>query len=92
MFTAITVVSGYVGGFLSGDPIFGFLTGLTVGTRYYVRAYATNSGGTSYGGEVNFIADQPGYGEGSWQIAVVQEGFHWIGASGQEYYVFGTPV
>lgn len=32
MFTAITVVSGYVGGFLSGDPIFGFLTGLTVGT------------------------------------------------------------
>ncbi|SDL03118.1 pectinesterase [Catalinimonas alkaloidigena] len=30
------------------------LTGLTPGTQYYVRAYATNSAGTSYGGEVSF--------------------------------------
>jgi len=36
------------------------LTGLTVGTVYYVRAYATNSVGTSYGNEVNFT--QPGVG------------------------------
>lgn len=34
------------------------LTGLTAGTKYYVRAYATNSGGTSYGGEVAFVADE----------------------------------
>jgi len=30
------------------------LTGLTAGTTYYVRAYATNSVGTSYGNEVSF--------------------------------------
>ena len=32
------------------------ITGLTVNTRYYVRAYATNSAGTSYGNEVSFSA------------------------------------
>jgi uncharacterized protein (TIGR02145 family) len=30
------------------------ITGLTPGTKYYVRAYATNSVGTAYGEEVNF--------------------------------------
>ncbi len=30
------------------------LTGLTPGTKYYVRAYATNSVGTSYGNEIFF--------------------------------------
>jgi ligand-binding sensor domain-containing protein len=30
------------------------LTGLTPGTTYYVRAYATNSEGTAYGSEVSF--------------------------------------
>jgi hypothetical protein len=30
------------------------LSGLTPGTKYYVRAYATNSAGTSYGNEINF--------------------------------------
>jgi uncharacterized protein (TIGR02145 family) len=30
------------------------LTGLTAGTTYYVRAYATNSAGTAYGSEVSF--------------------------------------
>lgn len=30
------------------------LTGLTAGTRYFARAYATNSTGTSYGAEVKF--------------------------------------
>lgn len=30
------------------------LTGLTANTTYYVRAYATNSEGTSYGGEIEF--------------------------------------
>jgi len=32
------------------------LTGLSDGTRYYVRAYATNSAGTAYGNEVTFMA------------------------------------
>ena len=30
------------------------LTGLTVNTLYYVRAYATNSAGTAYGNELSF--------------------------------------
>ncbi|PTN33032.1 InlB B-repeat-containing protein [Desulfonatronum sp. SC1] len=32
------------------------ITGLTSGTTYYVRAYATNDAGTGYGGEVEFVA------------------------------------
>ncbi len=31
------------------------LTGLTPGTTYYVRAYATNSVGTAYGNEMSFV-------------------------------------
>ena len=39
----------------SGDGIFSDeITGLTAGTEYFVRAYAINSEGTSYGGEVSF--------------------------------------
>lgn len=30
------------------------ITGLTTGTTYYVRAYATNSSGTSYGNQISF--------------------------------------
>lgn len=33
------------------------LNGLSLGTKYYVRAYATNSKGTSYGEEKNFTTD-----------------------------------
>jgi hypothetical protein len=35
------------------------LTGLTAGTTYFVRAYATNAGGTSYGNEVSFATSAP---------------------------------
>ncbi len=33
------------------------ITGLLPGTTYFVRAYATNSKGTSYGNEVTFLTD-----------------------------------
>lgn len=33
------------------------LTGLTAGTKYFVRAYASNIEGTSYGNEVSFTSD-----------------------------------
>jgi hypothetical protein len=45
------------------------ITGLTNGTQYYVRAYATTSAGTAYGNEVSFTA---GGGSGS---SVVTEDF-----------------
>jgi len=34
------------------------LTGLSAGTTYYVRAFATNSIGTSYGNEISFVTNQ----------------------------------
>ena len=40
-----------------------YLTDLTPGTQYYVRAYATNSAGTSYGDEVSFVTQQVIAGE-----------------------------
>jgi hypothetical protein len=39
--------------------ITGNMTGLTTGTKYYVRAYATNSVGTSYGSEYFFTTLSP---------------------------------
>jgi M6 family metalloprotease domain len=40
----------------TGSGIFtSTITGLTAGTVYYVRAYATNGVGTAYGNEVSFI-------------------------------------
>jgi hypothetical protein len=43
------------------------LTGLVAGTTYYVRAYATNGSGTSYGNQVSLVAvnPQPAYASGS---------------------------
>jgi hypothetical protein len=45
----------------TGDGSFtSSITGLTAGTTYYVRAYATNSIGTSYGTQVTFTTYAPG--------------------------------
>ena len=38
-------------------PYVSSLTGLTLGTTYYVRAYATNSAGTAYGNEIVFTTN-----------------------------------
>lgn len=39
----------------SGKGVFSSsVTGLSIGTKYYLKAYATNSIGTSYGDEINF--------------------------------------
>lgn len=35
------------------------IIGLTASTTYYVRAYATNSTGTAYGNEINFVSSGP---------------------------------
>ncbi len=35
------------------------ISGLTAGTTYYVRAFATNTAGTSYGGQVSFTTVPP---------------------------------
>lgn len=57
------------------------LTGLTAGTTYYVRAYATNASGTSYGNEVSFFVTPP---QPSYPVGTV------FCASGQTYVVDKT--
>jgi hypothetical protein len=43
----------------TATPFTSSLTGLTPGTTYYYRAYATNSVGTSYGTEMSFTTSAP---------------------------------
>lgn len=40
-------------------PFSGTLTGLSLGTAYYLRAFATNSAGTGYGSPVSFTTPGP---------------------------------
>lgn len=47
-----TTETGTTGTFTSN------LTGLTSNTKYYIRAYATNSAGTAYGDEKSFTTEQ----------------------------------
>jgi hypothetical protein len=37
------------------------MTGMTTGTTYHVRSYATNSAGTAYGNDVTFVPVAPGF-------------------------------
>ena len=48
-----TTNAGTTGSFTSS------LTGLTAGTLYYVRAYATNNSGTAYGSQITFTTQSP---------------------------------
>lgn len=44
---------------LSGNSFSGVMSGLTASTLYYVRAFATNEAGTSYGNQVTFRTSEP---------------------------------
>ena len=48
------------------------MTNLKPNTKYYVRAYATNSKGTAYGNELSFTTKAEGSNEG-----VGNEDFEW---------------
>lgn len=39
------------------------ITGLSAETHYYIRAYGTNGGGTTYGGEVEIVTKESGGGK-----------------------------
>ena len=48
----------------TGTGVFtSLITGLTAGTNYYVRAYATNNAGTAYGNQVTFTTTTSAAGE-----------------------------
>ena len=77
------------------------ITGLTPNTTYYVRAYATNSMGTSYGNEVSFTT-QPPFVCGTSTVADVDNNiYNTVQIGGQcwmkenlrtAHYADGTPV
>lgn len=46
-------------GWASGGPWTSNITGLSMGTTYHVRSYATNSIGTSYGADISFTTQAP---------------------------------
>ena len=73
-----TIENGEVGTFTS------LLTGLTAGTKYYVRAYASNSIGTAYGNEVWFTTLEIAIGS-SYQGGIVA----YILQSGDPGYIAG---
>lgn len=69
------------------------ITGLTPYTTYYVRAYATDTIETVYGGNVPFVSSYGGTsGEDGGQIAIVQERFHYLDAYGVERWIEGTAI
>lgn len=65
------------------------ITGLTPGTTYYVRAYATNTVGTAYGSNVTIATGSTIGRRHFWSEA---EDLHWFGESGTELLVKGTPT
>lgn len=81
-----TLGAGSIG--LFSSPI----TGLTPGIRYYHRAYATNSFGTSYGNGVSWVSGASYSMLSQGNFGIKGEQIHWVGESGREYYRDGTPV
>jgi len=50
------------------------ITGLTASTKYYIRAYATNNNGTSYGAEVSFTTQGSGDAACDYQTSISYAG------------------
>ncbi len=65
-----------------------FITGLTPGTLYYVRAYATNSSGTGYGVNVE-ITTGTTIGRREWWVDT-DGAFHWFTPWGTHVKMDGT--
>ena len=65
------------------------MTGLNPGTTYYVRAYATNANGTSYGANVIITASTT-IGRRYWWVE--KDEFHFFGEDGTEFKIKGTAV
>ena len=59
------------------------LTGLTGSTLYYVRAYATNSNGTSYGNQKSFVTNN--------QISVYYDANGGTGTMNSQDFIVGIP-
>ena len=68
------------------------LTELSPLQKYYVRAYATNTEGTSYGANVTFTADQSNTQLLPFEISVVETRLHYVDVDGKERYLEGTLV
>ena len=56
--TGPTTASNKTSDNIGSDNFISAFSGLTSGTTYYVRSYATNSAGTAYGSQVSFITQQ----------------------------------
>ncbi|KKK80760.1 hypothetical protein LCGC14_2820300, partial [marine sediment metagenome] len=68
------------------------ITGLTPGVKYFFRAYATNTQGTSYSANASFTAGNPASLLSRRGLATVQTRLHYTGEDGIEYWIQGTQV
>ncbi len=67
-------------------------TGTIEGQVYFMRAWATNTEGTVYGGNIKFIAGIQGSLLRPYEITVKGENLHYVSHSGIERSVTGSPV
>lgn len=92
--TTTNPVLGGTGVFSVSDGIEGggefeiFLEDLFGGTTYYVKAYATNSGGTSYGSQLSFTTDPVGAPVATAASDIESDSFvaNWDGVNGAASY------
>ncbi len=75
--------AGSVGGFTSA------LTGLTSGQVIFIRAFATNSHGTTYGNGISMTVGAAPSVLKKADLSVVQTRLHYVGGNGQEYWLQG---